>query len=160
MEDFTMHPAFRSTFRALAFAAAFAPLAAHAQVDVADAWVRGTVAGQKATGAFMTLTSRADAALVGAASPLAKVVEIHEMKLEGSMMRMRAMDRLPLPAGQPVGLTPGGYHVMLMGLADPLKPGDVVPIALTIQDTAGKRSTVEVKATVRPLTSESGAMKH
>ena len=138
----------------LLIAAAFvatlaAPVAA--QVAVTDAWVRGTVAGQMATGAFMRLTSPVDMTLVGAASPAAKVVEVHEMKQEGGMMKMNAVDRLPLPAGKSVELKPGGYHVMLMDLARPLKEGDVVPLTLTFVDKAGVKQTVEVKAAVRAL---------
>ena len=125
--------------------------AASAQVTVTDPWVRGTVTGQKATGAFMQLKSPADTALVAAASPVAKIVEIHEMKMEGSMMRMNAVDRLALPAGKSVDLKPGGYHVMLMDLVKPLKDGDTVPLQLTFEDRAGKKQTVEVKAVVRPL---------
>lgn len=125
---------------------------AHAQVSATDAWVRGTVAGQQATGAFMNLQSASDAAVVAAASPVAKVVEIHEMAHEGGMMKMRAVDRIPLPAGRKVELKPGGYHVMLMALTAPIREGDSVPITLTVEGKDGKRSTVEVKATARALT--------
>ena len=125
--------------------------AASAQVAVTDPWVRGTVTGQKATGAFMQLKSPADTALVAAASPVAKIVEVHEMKMEGGMMKMNAVDRLALPAGKAVDLKPGGYHVMLMDLVKPLKDGDTVPLQLTFEDKAGKKQTVEVKAVVRPL---------
>ena len=124
---------------------------ASAQVTVADPWVRGIVTGQKATGAFMQLKSPADAVLVAASSPAAKIVEIHEMKMEGGMMKMNAVDRLALPAGKAIDLKPGGYHVMLMDLVKPLKDGDTVPLQLTFEDKAGKKQTVEVKAVVRPL---------
>jgi len=124
---------------------------ASAQVTVTDPWVRGTVTGQKATGAFMQLKSPADAALVAVSSPVAKIVEIHEMKMEGGMMKMNAVDKLALPAGKAVDLKPGGYHVMLMDLVKPLKDGDTVPLQLTVEDKAGKKQTVEVKAVVRPL---------
>ena len=136
---------------ALAAAGLAAAAAASAQVAVTDPWVRGTVTGQKATGAFMQLKSPADTALVAAASPVAKIVEIHEMKMEGGMMKMNAVDRLALPAGKPVDLKPGGYHVMLMDLVKPLKDGDTVPLQLTFEDKAGKKQTIEVKAVVRPL---------
>jgi periplasmic copper chaperone A len=128
----------------------------NAQVTVANPWVRGTVAGQKGTGAFMQLTSVVDITLVDAASPAAKIVEIHEMKIDGGMMKMKAVDRLPLPAGQPVELRPGGYHVMLMDLPAPLKAGDVVPVTLTFEDKAGRKTTLVVNAPVRALTA--GAM--
>ena len=125
---------------------------AAAQVSVTDAWVRGTVAGQKATGAFMQLKSPTDMALVDAASPAAKIVEIHEMKMEGGVMKMSAVDKLPLPAGKAVELKPGGYHVMLMDLTRPLKEGDTVPLKLTFEDKAGKKETQDVKAQVKALT--------
>ncbi len=137
---------------ALSFATLACARPAAAQVSVKDAWVRGTVAGQGATGAFMQLTSPSDTALVGASSPAAKIVEIHEMKVEGGVMKMNAIDKLALPAGKAVELKPGSYHVMLMALREPLKEGQTVPITLTFEDKAGKRSSLEVKATVRPLT--------
>jgi periplasmic copper chaperone A len=124
---------------------------AAAQVAVTDAWVRGTVTGQMATGAFMQLKSSADSSLVAVSSPVAKIVEVHEMKMEGGMMKMNAVDKLALPAGKAVELKPGGYHVMLMDLVKPLKEGDTVPLQLTFEDKAGKKQTVEVKAVVKPL---------
>jgi len=142
----------------LAALAGSAALPCIAQVVVANAWVRGTVAGQKATGAFMELKSPTDTSLVGAASPLAGIVEVHEMKMDAGVMRMNAVDRLPLPAGKAVELKPGGYHVMLMDLRQPLKEGDTVPVTLTFEDKAGRKQTVEVKAQVRGLAS-AGAPK-
>lgn len=135
---------------------------AWAQVSVSQAWVRGTVQGQKATGAFMQLKSAEEAALVAAQSPIAGVVEIHEMKMENNVMKMRAIPKLDLPAGQAVELKPGGYHVMLMDLKQPLKKGDTVPLKLKFQGKDGKPQEVEVKAEVRDLTATSGggAMKH
>jgi hypothetical protein len=129
-----------------------------AQVAVSDPWVRGTVSGQKVTGAFMLLKSPADTALVGASSPSAKIVEIHEMVMDGGVMKMRAVDRLALPAGKVVELKPGGYHVMLMDLVQPLKDGETVPVTLTFEDKAGKKQVVEVKAPVKaPAAGGSGA---
>jgi copper(I)-binding protein len=139
-------------------ALALAPLAAVAQVSVKDAWVRGTVPGQKATGAFMQITSSSDTSLVAVASPVAKVVEIHTMTHEGGVMKMRAVDAIPVPAGKPVDLGPGGFHVMLMDLGQPLKEGDKVPLTLTFADKAGRKTTQDVTATVRPLAS--GQHKH
>jgi len=133
---------------------------AWAQVTVADAWVRGTVPGQKATGAFMQLTSKSDSALVSASSPAAKVVEIHEMTMNGSVMKMRAVDKLALPAGKAVDLKPGGYHVMLMDLAQPLKEGETVPVTLTFADKDGRKTTQEIKAPVRALTAGAAVPKH
>ena len=125
-------------------------LTAQAEVTVKDAWVRGTVPAQTATGAFMTITSSAGAKLVGAASPAAKMVEIHESMTMGGMAHMHEVESVALPAGKAVQLKPGGHHVMLMGLAKPLKAGDSVPITLTVEEK-GQRTRVEVKAEVRPL---------
>lgn len=122
-----------------------------AQVTVSDPWVRATVATQKASGAFMKLTSARDARLVEARSPVAGVVEIHEMALENNVMRMRAIRGVDLPAGKPVELKPGGYHVMLMDLKGTLNAGETVPVTLVFEGPDGKRETVEVQAPVRPL---------
>jgi hypothetical protein len=140
----------------------FAGAALAQGVEVKDVWVRGTVQGQKATGVFMQLKSTDSAALVAAQSPVAGVVEIHEMKMENNVMKMRAIPKLDLPAGQAVDLKPGGYHVMLMDLKQPLKKGDTVPITLKFQGKDGKPQEVEVKAEVRDLAASSGggAMKH
>lgn len=123
---------------------------AHAQTTVAEPWVRSTVAGQKATGAFLQITSAAGGKLVSASSPVAGVVEIHEMSMDGNVMKMRALPNgLDLPAGKAVALKPGGLHVMLMDLKQPLKAGDAVPLTLVVEGAGSKRETVEVKATVR-----------
>lgn len=132
------------------------PLSAAAQTTVSEPWVRGTVPQQKATGMFAKITSTQGGKLVAAASPVAGVVEIHEMAMEGSTMRMRAIPGLDLPAGKAVELKPGGYHVMLMDLKQPLKDGDTVAVTLTIEGKDGRKETVEVKAPVKPL---GGAMQ-
>ncbi len=124
---------------------------AQTTVKVEDAWVRGTVATQKATGAFMRLTPSANARLVEARSPVAGVVEIHEMAMENDVMRTRQVPGLDLAAGRTLELKPGGYHVMLMDLKQPLKAGDSVPLTLVFEDGAKKRFTQEVQAPVTAL---------
>lgn len=119
-----------------------------------DAWIRGTVGGQKATGAFMSLTSRSPARLVAVASPAAGVVEIHSMKMDGGVMRMFAVDSVELPANRTVKLAPGGYHVMLTDLKRTLKAGERVPLRLTFELAGKKRETVEVDVEVRSVTGE------
>lgn len=143
-----------------AAALALAAATCSAQVTVTDPWVRGTVAQQTATGAFMQLQSPQDTKLIKAASPVAGVVEVHEMAMDGSIMKMRALpDGLALPAGKAVELKPGGYHVMLMDLKkQALTAGDTVPLTLTFQDKTGKTETVEVKAQVRTMPRPAGAM--
>ena len=129
-----------------------AGLAAQAQTAVKDPWVRGTVAQQKATGLFAQITSTAGGKLVSASSPVAGIVEIHEMAMEGNVMKMRALPNgLDLPAGKAVDLKPGGYHVMLMDLKKELKAGDTVSVTLVIEGADKKRETLEIKAPVRAL---------
>lgn len=135
--------------RLLIASALLLSFAAQAQVKVDDAWVRATVPAQKATGAFMQLTSAKAAKVVAASSPAAAVVEIHEMKMDDGVMKMRAVDALPLPAGQAVALKPGSYHVMLMGLKAPIQAGDTVPLTLTVEGEDKQRSTVEINAKAR-----------
>lgn len=139
-------------------AALMAAAPAWSQVTVAQPWVRATVAQQKATGAFMTLTSAKDVRLVGASSPAAGTVEVHEMKMVGDVMKMRHVPALPLPAGQAVALTPGGYHLMLLDVKQQFKDGDKVPLTLELEDAQKVRSKLEVQAIVRPL--NSAAMQH
>ena len=129
-------------------AAAQAPAAA-APVTVEGAWVRPTVPGQKGTGAFMRITAKEGMKLVGAASPAAGVTEVHEMKMEGNVMRMRAITALDLPAGQTVELKPGGYHVMLMDLKAALPKDTTVPITLMLRDAGGAQQRLELSVPVR-----------
>lgn len=124
---------------------------AHAQVSVQDAWVRATVPQQKATGAFMRLTAPQDMRLVGASSPVAGVTEVHEMKLVDNVMKMRAVPVLDLPAGQAVELKPGGYHIMLLDLKQPVAQGASVPLTLVFEGKDGQRQTQELQAPVRAL---------
>ena len=144
----------------LVLLALFLPAVALAQVSVDDAWVRGTVQNQRTTGAFMRLTSASDTALVDVASPIAGVVEIHESSMDGGGMRMRAVLRVPLAANKTLELKPGGYHVMLMSLKQPVNVGEAVPLTLTFEDKAGKRSSIDVKATVRPLAAAPAKHSH
>ncbi|WP_198338947.1 copper chaperone PCu(A)C [Lysobacter capsici] len=124
---------------------------AHAQVAVDAPWVRASVPQQTATGAFMRLTASRDLRLIGARSDIAQNTEVHEMAMQGQMMRMREVAAVPLPRGQAVALAPGGYHVMLIGLKRPLSAGDQVALTLVFEDAGGKRSEQTVRAPVRPL---------
>jgi copper(I)-binding protein len=149
-------PKVKNFSSALAFfcAAIFCAGAAIAQtVTIGSPWVRGTVSGQKATGAFMELTSSSDAALVSVTTPIAGSVEVHETRIEDEVMRMHPIRRLSLPAGKTVQLKPGSYHVMLMDLKQALNKGDIVPLTLHIENNDGKLQTLEVRAEVRDLTS-------
>jgi periplasmic copper chaperone A len=145
----------RSFLWSMLFLAA-AAAQAQGQVTVSGAWARGTVQGQTATGAFMHIRSADGATLIGVDSPVAGIVEIHEMRMEGNTMRMRGIEKLELPAGRTVELKPGGYHVMLMDLKAPLKQGDTVPIKLKVRSKSGQTQEIEVKAEVRDLAAGAG----
>lgn len=121
---------------------------AQTTVKVEDAWVRGTVAQQKASGAFMRLTPSANARLVSASSPVAGVVEIHEMAMDNDVMRMRQVPGLDLAAGRTTELKPGGYHVMLMDLKAPLAKGSNVPVTLVFQDAKGAETQLPLQLPV------------
>lgn len=119
-----------------------------AEVVVTGAWVRATVPNQQATGAFMQLVSKKDTMLVSARSDIAGIVEVHEMKMENDVMRMRAVDGLKLPANQPVELKSGGYHLMMMDLKQQLKVGTEAQITLVFKNAAGDSETTYVHAPV------------
>lgn len=124
-------------------------------VTVKDAWVRAPAPGQKVAGAYMELLSRTHMALTAVASSAAARVELHSTSMEEGVMRMRPVARIELPAGKPVKLAPGGLHVMLVGIKQPLKPGDKVPLTLTVQRAdLASRSIFTVQAEVRNPGSE------
>ena len=135
--------------------------ASQAQTAVADPWIRGTVAQQKATGLFAQITSAKGGKLLSVSSPVAGVVEIHEMSMDGNVMRMRALPAgLDLPAGKAVALKPGGYHVMLMDLKQQLKAGDTVPVTLVVESADKQRETIQIKVAVRSPAAVASEHKH
>jgi len=153
--------------KALALIAALACGTVYAQtVEIRDAWARATVKGQTATGAFMKITAKDGAKLISVSSPAAGVAQVHEMKMEGDVMKMRAVEGgLDLPAGKTVELKSGGYHVMLMDLKAPLAKDSTLPLTLVVKDAKGVESKVELKvpvATVAPGANAAGkpAMDH
>ncbi len=128
---------------------AFTSWAQAQNVEVQNAWARATVQGQKASGAFMTLTAQTPGRLVSVSSPVAGVAEVHEMKMEGDVMKMRALaNGLELPAGKPVELKPGGYHVMLMDLKLPLQKDTTIPLTLVFKDAKGTLTQTQLNVPV------------
>ncbi|MEJ7930408.1 copper chaperone PCu(A)C [Ramlibacter sp. AN1015] len=124
---------------------------AQAPLQVEHAWARVSVPGQTSSGAFMRLTAAQALQLVGASSPVAGHVEVHEMKMDGDVMRMRPLPALALPAGQAVELRPGGLHLMLMDLKAPLQAGTRVPVTLLLRDASGgeQRLPLELPVSAR-----------
>ena len=145
--------------KAAAFAAALAVLlaapakahefAAHSGLAVAHPWARATPASAKTGVVFMEIKSaaRADDRLVAGRTKAAARVEIHRHVLENGIARMRPVASLPVPAGRSVVLEPSGHHLMLVGLAAPLKEGDTLPLTL-IFEHAGE---IEIEASIEPI---------
>ncbi len=130
---------------ALASSAAFAQPAQ--TVAASNVWARATPPSASTAVIYMTLTSLAGDRLTSASTPVADVAQVHEMKMEGNVMRMREVQGLELPAGKPVTLQPGGYHLMLEHLKGPLKVGESVPVHLTFAHAP----PVDVTAQVQPI---------
>jgi periplasmic copper chaperone A len=148
----------RGFFSLLAVVLALAPVWSQAQdrPQFLDVWARATVPGQDMGGAFLRIVGgRSDDRLLGASSPLAMAVELHSMRMEGDVMRMRAVESIAVPAGKTVALSPGGFHLMLMGLNEPLKAGMRLPLTLHFE----KAGDVPVEAQVM-LRPPQGASKH
>jgi hypothetical protein len=130
------------------------PVQVHAEkvhVDVADAWIRPTVAGQMGTGGFMKITAREDLQLLGISTPLTKSAEVHEMrpsKADTNVMEMREAKTVALPKGQTVEFKPGGYHLMFMDLKQVLKNGESVPVTLRFKNAKGQVSKLDVMVAV------------
>ena len=121
--------------------------AAHVKAD--NVWARASVQGQQASGAFMRLTAQEPLKLVGVETSAAAVAEVHEMKMDGDVMRMRAIEALELPKGVAVDLKPGGYHLMLQQLKAPLVKDTQVPITLVFKDAKGAVSRLSLQVPVR-----------
>ncbi len=103
-------------------------------LEIGHPYSRSTVTGQTAGGAFLSVDNKgADDRLVSASSEVSASVELHTMKLEGDVMRMRQVDGVPVPGGATTKLAPGGFHIMLIGLKAPLKTGDKFPLKLRFE---------------------------
>ncbi|WP_301843324.1 copper chaperone PCu(A)C [Pseudomonas sp. JQ170C] len=152
------YPILKRTLAALAVFGLALP--ALADTSVTDAWVRATVAHQQSTGAFMTLTASSDSKLVDVQSPVAEIVQVHQMTMDNDVMGMKQVQSVDLPAGKAVSLDPNGYHVMLMKLKQQVKEGEQVPLTLVIEDAKGQKQTLEIKAPVRALNAEMQGHKH
>lgn len=114
---------------------------------------RATMGSQSNGGAYLQIenTGSADDALLSASSPAAGSVEIHNMTMEGDVMKMRSIDKLEIKAGSKVEMKPGnGYHLMLLGLKKPLKNGDKFPLTLTFKKAGKVKVSVNVEEIVMP----------
>ncbi len=113
-------------------------------LELGGGFTRATLPNAPVAGGFLTITNKGTEGdrLVSAATPIAKEAQIHEMAMEGDVMKMRQLkDGVDVPAGETVTLAPGGLHLMFMGLNGAIKEGDVVPVTLTFE----KAGSVDVE---------------
>ena len=123
-------------------------------VEIEHAYTRATVPGQMAAGGFMKIENKGKAdQLISASSPVAGEVQLHEMAMEGNVMKMRQVKDIPVPAGGAVELKPGGLHLMFMNIKAPLAAGETVPVKLKF----AKAGEVEVKMPVNAMGAQGGA---
>jgi periplasmic copper chaperone A len=115
---------------------------------ISQAWSRATPGGAKIAGGYLTIENKGSTPdrLISGAGEVAGKVEIHEMAMNNGVMTMRALDKgLPIEPGKTVKLAPGGYHLMLMDLKNPLKQGDKVPLTLKFEKAGEVKLALEVQ---------------
>ena len=125
--------------------AASAALAQPTQLEVENAWARATPGQAENGAAYLTITSPTADRLVSASTPVAKTAQLHTMSLQGMVMKMRPISGVDIPAGQPISLKPGGDHIMLMGLEQPLREGQSFPLTLDFEKAGARTVTVNVE---------------
>ncbi len=138
-----------------------APFATHAAaqptIRAEQPWARATAPRQTVGGVYVTLTSPVDDRLLSVSSPVAGHAEVHEMTMEGNVMRMRELTGgLKLPAGKAVALAPGGLHVMLVDLKQPLAAGQVIPVQFRFEHAP----PVDLQVRVAPVGAQGPGMEH
>jgi hypothetical protein len=125
-------------------------------IKIENAYTRATVPGQQVAGGFMKIENKGSTdQLISASSPAAGEVQLHEMAMDGNVMKMRQVKDIAVPAGGAVELKPGGLHLMFMNIKAPLTAGESVPVKLKF----AKAGEVEVKMPVNAM-GNPGAMKH
>ena len=135
---------------------AMAQNASVGSIKVENAYTRATAPGQQVAGGFLRIENKGAAdQLVSASSPAAGEVQLHEMAMDGNVMKMRQVKDIPVPANGSVELKPGGLHLMFMNIKAPLAAGETVPVKLKF----AKAGEVEVKMPVNPTTA-TAPMKH
>ena len=130
-----------------------ADLPAMAQNDIVDgpvfvsnAWIRPTVAEQKTTGAYLKMTPQFNGQLTGVRTELAGLAELHEMSMDGDVMRMRKLDKLDVKNGETIEFKPNGYHLMLMEIKTPITAGQLVELVLEFETEQGEKVEVPFQA--------------
>lgn len=120
-----------------------------ATLEVRDAWVSPTPGGVDVAAGYLTIINGADAeeTLVSASSPRAGAVTIHEMKMDGDVMRMRELESgLAIPRGETILFQASGLHLMFTGVAAPFVEGEEIPVTLTFEHAGVREITLPVRA--------------
>ncbi len=128
-------------------------------LQVENAWARATPGKSDIGVAYATIRSPVGDRLVAASTPVANKAELHTMTMTNGVMKMRPVAAIDIPAGKPVSLAPGGLHIMLMGLKEPLKAGEKFPLTLDFAK-AGKRTVDVAVDKVGAAGPPSGSMQH
>ena len=123
---------------------------------VSESWIKTTIPGSAVSAAYMQINSPTPLKLIKAESPVAAMVEIHDMKMNAGVMEMKALDAIDVPANKAVTLKPGGMHVMLMNVKKPINKGDKIPMTLTFEGANKKAVLVKLELVAR----ESAAARH
>jgi copper(I)-binding protein len=113
-------------------------------LEIKTPWARATPGHAENGAAYLTIVSPTADRLVAASSPVAKKVELHTMSMQGDVMKMRPLAAIDIPAGQPVTLSPGGMHIMLLGLTQPLREGQSFPLTLSFDHAGPRQVTVAI----------------
>ena len=127
--------------------AAAGAIAQTGELQATNAWARATPGAAQTAATYVTILSPTADRLTGVSTPIAQKADLHSMTMDGNVMKMRDLDGIDLPAGKTVTLKPGGYHIMLTGLAHPLIAGQTFPLTLSF-DKAGTR---DVTVTVQKI---------
>lgn len=120
-------------------------LAQAADIRIEDAWSRPALAGRTGVVYLTVQDAGMPDKLIGAATPIASQAQLHESFVDRGVAKMRDVPSLPVGPGKPVTLAPNGYHIMLMGLKQALKPGDTFPVTLTFANAGAVGATVTVR---------------
>jgi periplasmic copper chaperone A len=148
---------FRSTSCAVAcavlLASVFAASARAEEIKAGDlvitqAWSRATPGGAKVAGGYLTIENKGSVAdrLIGGSADVAEKVQVHEMGMNNGVMTMRQLGQgLTIEPGKTVKLAPGGYHLMLLDLKNPLKQGDKLPVTLEFEKAGKVRLSLDVQ---------------
>lgn len=147
----------------LAYSNAFAHEFKLGALTIGHPWARASAGPVRNGAAYLTVHNAGDAdSLVAISGDVAERAELHTHLMEGDVMKMRRVDAVEVPAGGTAALEPGSFHVMLIGLAQPLKEGESFPLTLTFRDAGEVTVEVKVEAvgSMGPAEMEHGSMDH